>query len=577
MQRPTRQNNITPPEEATNMAFSLTKGKSVLFAQYRDGNYPLLNHGIGKKLIAKKRIDKMCRPPFKYNLTFIVLFFGITLIHAGDDGEETSKDNIELYCIDWSVPCRAVMMLGKLLDIPFKMIPVDLEKHEQFTPAYEKINPLHQVPAINDNGFVLFESGAILVYLSQKFRTEKNKNLIPHDVQKRATVNKMLEFEMGTLRPAFNNLHGLWVVFKSPRTEFKLTKLIDAIQALNTLLEDNFAAGGIFTVSDVALFATILTIEAANVVDLSMYKNINKWYNNCQKELTDYQKVNEKGLDILKSRTENRNKDKKEEVEGLISNNDVYKAVSTLLRGIETQVISPKHAKPLKPLKDELSNLVNPLLKVPAINDKGFFLFESRAIIVYLVQKYGEGDQSNLYSEDLQIQANINKMLEFDLTTLGDAFINLYSPWIFYKTPKTEYKINNLKTALAFFENLLVDDYAVGKSLTVADVALASNIVTIQAIGEDISHYKKITEWLARCEKNIKEFMEVNAAGIEFAKIKADHRRNEDINDLFDGSVSNSDILQAISTLTRGVQTQVISTKYLKHFESLKTRLLLLG
>ena len=64
------------------------------------------------------------------------------------------------------------------------------------------MNPVHRIPAIDDNGFYLEESCAIAQYLCDKYAPDDH--LYPKDVQKRAEVDRMLYFTVGTLLPAID-------------------------------------------------------------------------------------------------------------------------------------------------------------------------------------------------------------------------------------------------------------------------------------------------------------------------------------------------------------------------------------
>ena len=67
--------------------------------------------------------------------------------------------------------------------LPYEVVTVDLAKGEQKTPAYLAINPNGRVPTLVDDGFAIFESGAILMYLA-----EKTGLLMPSDTQGRSRV-----------------------------------------------------------------------------------------------------------------------------------------------------------------------------------------------------------------------------------------------------------------------------------------------------------------------------------------------------------------------------------------------------
>jgi glutathione S-transferase len=55
------------------------------------------------------------------------------------------------------------------LQLPYEFVVVDLKEGQNFQPDYVAINPFSKVPAIDDNGFILWESGAILTYLASKY------------------------------------------------------------------------------------------------------------------------------------------------------------------------------------------------------------------------------------------------------------------------------------------------------------------------------------------------------------------------------------------------------------------------
>ncbi|MGB3409354.1 MAG: glutathione S-transferase family protein [Jannaschia sp.] len=64
-------------------------------------------------------------------------------------------------------PAKVALMLEEL-ELPYEEVPVDTRKGQQHTPEFRAVNPNAKVPAIDDDGTVVFDSGAILLYLAQK-------------------------------------------------------------------------------------------------------------------------------------------------------------------------------------------------------------------------------------------------------------------------------------------------------------------------------------------------------------------------------------------------------------------------
>ncbi|KAK9887090.1 hypothetical protein WA026_020034 [Henosepilachna vigintioctopunctata] len=91
-----------------------------------------------------------------------------------------------------SPPTRAVIMTAEELGIKFELKACNLIEGEQFTPEFLRMNPSHTVPTLDDDGFYLFESGAIMTYLVNKYG--KDDSLYPKDIKKRATVDQLLNF-----------------------------------------------------------------------------------------------------------------------------------------------------------------------------------------------------------------------------------------------------------------------------------------------------------------------------------------------------------------------------------------------
>jgi glutathione S-transferase len=94
---------------------------------------------------------------------------------------------LKLYAYHASPPSRTVMAYCELAGIQYEFVNVDLSKFENKGEEYSKINPFQLVPAIDDEGFKLAESPAIITYLAQ---TRKDTTFMPQDSKKKAFVHR---------------------------------------------------------------------------------------------------------------------------------------------------------------------------------------------------------------------------------------------------------------------------------------------------------------------------------------------------------------------------------------------------
>ncbi|XP_062123431.1 glutathione S-transferase 1-1-like [Drosophila sulfurigaster albostrigata] len=163
---------------------------------------------------------------------------------------------------------------------------LSLPEGEHLKPEFVKINPQHTIPTIVDNGFALWESRAILVYLAQKFG--KDDSLFPKDLQKQAVVNQRLYFDSGVLMKAFADYYVVQYLLKQPADPEKFKKCEEAFSFFNTFLEGQlYAAGDKLTVADISLLASVSTFEALGF-KISEYPNVDKWYANAKKVIPGF-------------------------------------------------------------------------------------------------------------------------------------------------------------------------------------------------------------------------------------------------------------------------------------------------
>jgi glutathione S-transferase len=172
----------------------------------------------------------------------------------------------------------AALELGT--DIDWKL--VDLGKGEGQAPEYLALNPNGKVPTMEDGGFVLWESNAIMAYLADK---KPEKGLYPVDAQKRADVNHWLFWESAHFGPACFAL--VWErLMKAAffKQEADPTLLAQGEQnfarfagVLNGHLANREYVTGALSIADLAL-ASILSYDQGAKIDLEPYPNVKAWF-----------------------------------------------------------------------------------------------------------------------------------------------------------------------------------------------------------------------------------------------------------------------------------------------------------
>jgi GST-like protein len=146
---------------------------------------------------------------------------------------------------------------------------------EQKTPEFTKINPNQKIPVLVDDGFVLTESGAILIYLA-----EKTGRLLSNDPKTRAKTLELLMFQMASLGPMMGQL----LVFRGPFqnkypevTNRYLKEVSRIFGVLNTRLEgQEYFAGSEFSIADIAMIPWVrVPTLLPFVTDLPLAANAN--------------------------------------------------------------------------------------------------------------------------------------------------------------------------------------------------------------------------------------------------------------------------------------------------------------
>jgi glutathione S-transferase len=110
---------------------------------------------------------------------------------------------IKLYDFKSSPNCQRVKVVLAEKNLPYDTVPVDLRNKEQKSPEYLKLNPYGKVPALTDDGTVLYESLIINEYLEEKY---PNPPLLPKDPAQKAKARILIDYGMAHFDAPYQKL-----------------------------------------------------------------------------------------------------------------------------------------------------------------------------------------------------------------------------------------------------------------------------------------------------------------------------------------------------------------------------------
>ncbi|XP_068622115.1 glutathione S-transferase D7-like [Battus philenor] len=205
---------------------------------------------------------------------------------------------IKIYYHPISPPCRAVLMTARVLGLQVELVFVKILEGEQKSPEFLKMNPQHTVPTIDDGGFILWESRAIMAYLVNAYGREDT--LYPKNPRQRAVVDQRLYYDI-TLFQKYADLYWPVLFFGQEYSEENAAKLNEVLGWLNSMLEGRaFVAGDNLSIADITIAVTLTNLEAFGF-DYSAHQNVAKWFERMKKELDPYgyKEIDKKGAEEL--------------------------------------------------------------------------------------------------------------------------------------------------------------------------------------------------------------------------------------------------------------------------------------
>ncbi|KAJ7263586.1 glutathione S-transferase [Mycena haematopus] len=194
---------------------------------------------------------------------------------------------LKLYAVPY--PGRGSGLVYLLLaekQIPFELVAVDLKANEQKKPEFLAMHPFGQVPVIDDDGFILYESRAICRYLADKY-ADQGPNLFPKGLKERAMVEQGAAVELTNFEPAILKLFAEGGK-RRRGLPFDQAIIDDALAGLSAVLDvyevilgkQKFLGGDEYSLADLFHFGSAPRL-AENGVDIMTSKsrpNVTRWW-----------------------------------------------------------------------------------------------------------------------------------------------------------------------------------------------------------------------------------------------------------------------------------------------------------
>ena len=170
---------------------------------------------------------------------------------------------------------RKISIMLEELGVQYNAIHIDLEKKEQFSDFFSKISPSNKIPVIvdNDKGYTVFESGAILLYLAEKYDKFLNKNYYWEIVQ-------WLFFQMSYVGPMLGQAHQ-YLFYNPGKSKFAEEKSKGYTKHVYQILDERLSSREYivdeYSIADISIWPWIARFER-HQINLNEYTNVLRWY-----------------------------------------------------------------------------------------------------------------------------------------------------------------------------------------------------------------------------------------------------------------------------------------------------------
>jgi GSH-dependent disulfide-bond oxidoreductase len=191
---------------------------------------------------------------------------------------------IDLYY--WPTPNgKKVTILLEECGLPYKIVPVNIQRGDQFTDAFLEMNPNHRMPAMVDHEpkgggapISVFESGAIMMYIA-----EKTGKFWPQDVRTKYEVNQWVMWQMANQGPKSGECgHFRRLGDREGDQSYAVRRFTDEVNRLygvlnNRLYDRPYLAGDAYTIADMIAYPWTVNWKGQGQ-DIEEFKYFKRWF-----------------------------------------------------------------------------------------------------------------------------------------------------------------------------------------------------------------------------------------------------------------------------------------------------------
>lgn len=208
-----------------------------------------------------------------------------------DAGLPIGKHSLQLYSLATPNGVKVTILLEELLECgineaEYDAWPIRITEGDQFGRGFVEINPNSKIPALVDHGqdppLRVFESGAILLYLAEKFG-----HFLPPDQPQRTECLNWLFWQMGSA-PFLGGGFGHFYAYAPEYLEYPINRYAMEVKRQMSLLDQHLATnrymvGDHYTIADMAIwpwYAPLVRNEmyqAAEFLAVDSYRHLNRW------------------------------------------------------------------------------------------------------------------------------------------------------------------------------------------------------------------------------------------------------------------------------------------------------------